>query len=74
LRELAKSAACLAVASRPAIALCRGPGWRGRIKNSVLLKNFGNFVSNFREEMANDKHYPKGKTRNQNENTYETKP
>jgi hypothetical protein len=43
------------------------------LKNSVLLKIFGNFVPNFREQMANDKHYPKGKTKNQKENIYETK-
>ena len=47
---------------------------RRRIKNSGASKIFGNFVPNFREQMANDKHYPKGKTKNQNENTYETKP
>jgi hypothetical protein len=44
------------------------------LKIQFFRKIFGNFVPNFREQMANDKHYPKGKTRNQNENTYETKP
>jgi len=39
-------------------------GWRRRIKKSVRVKNSWNFVLNFREQMANDKHYPKGKTKN----------
>jgi hypothetical protein len=30
-------------------------------KNPVLSKFFRNFVPKFREQMANDKHYPKGK-------------
>jgi len=30
-------------------------------KNSAVSKFSGNFVPNFREQMANDKHYPKGK-------------
>jgi len=42
-------------------------------KNSVVSKIFGNFVPNFREQMANDKHYPQGKTKNQTEKIYETK-
>src|SRR5439155_88715 len=33
-------------------------------RNRRLLKIFGNFVPNFREQMANDKHYPKGTTKN----------
>ena len=36
-------------------ASCRG------LKNSILWKIFGNFVPNFREQMAIDKHYPKAK-------------
>jgi len=28
------------------------------------FENSWNFVLNFREQMANDKHYPKGKTKN----------
>jgi len=28
-----------------------------RVKNSVVLKNFGNFVPNFREWVANSKNY-----------------
>ena len=41
-------------------------------KNSVVSKIFRNFVPNFREQMANDKHYPKGTTKSQKENIYET--
>ena len=43
------------------------------VKNSAVSKIFGNFVPNFRDQVANDKHYPKGKTKNQKENIYETK-
>jgi len=31
------------------------------LKKLGSLEVFGNFVPNFREQMANDKHYPKGK-------------
>ena len=41
------------------------------VKNSVVPKFFGNFVPNFREQMANGKH-PNAKTKNTKENNYET--
>jgi hypothetical protein len=45
--------------------------WRRRVKKIQSFRNiFWNFIPNFREQMANDKHYPKGKQNN--ENTYET--
>jgi len=42
-------------------------------KLQSFRKIFGNFVPNFREQMANDKHYPKGKTKKEKENIHETK-
>jgi len=40
-------------------------------KTQLFRKISRNFVPNFREQMANDKHYPKGETKNQKENIYE---
>ena len=37
----------------------------GGLKIQSFRNIFWNFIPNFREQMANDKHYPKGKTKSQ---------
>jgi hypothetical protein len=50
-------------------AACLAVSFAKAVKNSVVSKFFGNFVPNFREQMADDKHCPD--TKNQKENIYE---